>query len=216
MKEYVELGISDAVVKELLVPWIGKQIHFSDSGKMKYGWYGRVQEWLSEDILLLATQLYYDGVKMSQFGPGLQLQIYEDHKLSKKLGLASVKRRWFEAATKDSWKRVGELNWQNSTIVHMDREFSSSEKGLLGLGITPLQMEDKWFCYFEEDKIYYYRSWTGIPFFQAQFMPISENRWRISEALVQKDWDLDDGQKKKALISRIESHLHWIKRIVEG
>ncbi|NRB46908.1 MAG: hypothetical protein HRU41_04495 [Saprospiraceae bacterium] len=215
MKEYVELTISDSSAKERINPLVGKQIHFSDTGKMKYGWSGKVQKWLSENILLLETQLYYDGIKMSQFGPGLQLGLYEDYKLSKKIGSVSVERRWYQAANKDSWKREGELSEDNSTSLVVELEFSNEEKSLLALGITPLQMEDKWFCYMEADRIYYYRSWTGIPWFQAKFSSITRDRWRIVEALAKKDWDLDIEQKKKALVARIESHLRWIKRIVK-
>ena len=215
MKEYVELRVADTRLQNRINSLMGKQIHFSDTGKMKYGWYARVREWIGEDLLLLSAQLYYDGIKMSQFGPGLGLELYEDHKLSKRLGTARVHRRWYEAATKDSWKREGELSKEDSTSVQIEMEFSAAEKSWLELGMTPLQMEDKWFCYAEENRLHYYRSWTGIPWFQVQLSPISGDRWRIGEALVKADWDLTSEQKKKALVAQIESHLRWIKRIIK-
>ena len=215
MKEYVELRVADTRVLNRINSLIGKQIHFSDTGKMKYGWYGRVEQWIDENILLLRTQLYYDGIKQSQFGPGLQVELYEDYKLSNRIGPASVRSRRYEPATKESWKREGVLSKENSTSVPIEMEFSVAEKSWLELGITPLQMEDKWFCYAEENWLHYYRSWTGIPWFRVQLSSISEGRWRIGEALVKADWDLTAEQKKNALVAQIESHLRWIKRIIK-
>ncbi|NET33233.1 MAG: hypothetical protein F6K19_14635 [Cyanothece sp. SIO1E1] len=215
MKEYVELRVADTSELNRINSLIGKQIHFSDTKKMKYGWYGRVEQWIDENILLLRTQLYYDGIKQSQLGPGLQLELYEDYKLSNRIGPASVRSRRYEPATKDSWKSEGELSKENSTLVPIEMEFSDEEKSLLELGMTPLQMEDKWFCYAEENCLSYYRSWTGLPWFRIQLSSIAEGRWRVDEALVKADWDLNSEQKKNALVAQIESHLRWIKRIIK-
>lgn len=215
MKEYLELRVQDDGVRAQIDSLMGKQIHLSDTGKMKYGWYGRVEQWSDENILLLRTQLYYDGIKQSQLGPGLQVELYEDYKLSNRIGVASVRSRRYEPATRDSWKREGELSKENSTLVPIEMEFSDEEKSLLELGMTPLQMEDKWFCYAEENRLHYYRSWTGLPWFRIQLSSMAEGRWRVDEALVKADWDLTLEQKKNALVAQIESHLRWIKRIIK-
>lgn len=41
------------------------------------------------------------------------------------------------------------------------RRFDAKELERLTIGLLPQQMEDKWFIYFEEDWLYFHRSWTG-------------------------------------------------------
>lgn len=47
--------------------------------------------------------------------------------------------------------------------------FTPSEYLKIQKGVLPEQMEDKWFIYFEEDKLYFHRSWTGYCIYIAEF-----------------------------------------------
>ena len=42
------------------------------------------------------------------------------------------------------------------------RCFSSEEFKNLLEGFTPRDMDDKWFIFFENDHLYFHRSWTGV------------------------------------------------------
>ena len=69
-------------------------------------------------------------------------------------------------ATRDSWKTLPlpaelvNLCWTPSYTVE---EFGRMKKGVL-----PLEMEDKWFIFFEEPWLYFHRSWTGECIYAVQ------------------------------------------------
>jgi hypothetical protein len=39
------------------------------------------------------------------------------------------------------------------------------------LGSIPMEMEDKWFLHYADDKLYFLRSWTGLCVYVARFRP---------------------------------------------
>ena len=41
------------------------------------------------------------------------------------------------------------------SIQYLDAEMKQIEKGII-----PEEMEEKWFIYFEDDKLYFHRSWS--------------------------------------------------------
>lgn len=45
--------------------------------------------------------------------------------------------------------------------IPMNREFSAEEMRSIKLGFRPDSMDDRWFIYYEEDRLYLHRSWTG-------------------------------------------------------
>lgn len=54
----------------------------------------------------------------------------------------------------------------------LERAFTREEMQNLRYGHIPLEMEDKWFCYMEENTLHAYRSWSGICIF---ILEIDEN-----------------------------------------
>ncbi len=62
-------------------------------------------------------------------------------------------------AKKSDWK-TSDMPEKN-TVFTMKRIFSPEEKERLKYGIIPQEMEDKWFIYHENGKLYIHRSWTG-------------------------------------------------------
>ena len=54
-------------------------------------------------------------------------------------------------------------------VIAIDIGFSPDEYEMLQKGIIPQQMEDKWFIYFEDNKLYCHRSWTGFCIYIAEF-----------------------------------------------
>ena len=71
-----------------------------------------------------------------------------------------------ERAQKSSWKinPFGEVIQIPYTDV-----FSHAEYETLQLGLIPEVMEDKWFCYLENQTLFMHRSWTGEPAFKVHF-----------------------------------------------
>ena len=48
---------------------------------------------------------------------------------------------------------------------------SAKEYAQLSLGLIPEEMEDKWFIYLEDNKLYCHRSWTGLCAYIVEFTP---------------------------------------------
>ncbi len=67
-------------------------------------------------------------------------------------------------------------------ILSLDRLFSQAEIDLIKLGFAPREMQDKWFIYFENDVLYFHRSWTGYCIYQVALMGL-----RITQAIVNRN-----------------------------
>lgn len=72
-------------------------------------------------------------------------------------------------------QRVEKSYWKNKPLpllkntINIDRTFSKNEMNYLTLGFLPEEMEDKWFIYWEENKLYFHRSWTGTCIYIVTF-----------------------------------------------
>jgi hypothetical protein len=53
-------------------------------------------------------------------------------------------------------------------------------------GLIPEQMEDKWFVFFENDRLYFHRSWTGYCIFEVAFAA-TNNAFVIGAAEVNRE-----------------------------
>ena len=61
------------------------------------------------------------------------------------------------------------------------------------MALLPQQMEDKWFIYFEDDWLYFHRSWTGTCIYAVRLSAAGAGK-KVVEAWVNRD----PGQYKKA------------------
>lgn len=52
-----------------------------------------------------------------------------------------------------------------------DLTLTAKEYARLSLGLIPEEMEDKWFIYLEDNKLYCHRSWTGLCTYIVEFAP---------------------------------------------
>ncbi|MBA3871518.1 MAG: hypothetical protein H0X30_20425 [Anaerolineae bacterium] len=86
---------------------------------------------------------------------------------------ATVLRSWFEPALQTSWRNVSIPDNQKVELAYQ-RTFTDKEFTRIKLGEIPVTMEDKWFCYFENDCLYWHRSWTGVGVFEVTIVPISD------------------------------------------
>jgi hypothetical protein len=72
------------------------------------------------------------------------------------------------------------------STIRLGRTFSLKEMEHIGRGLVPEQMEDKWFIYWQEDTLYFHRSWTGVCIYTVQFT-VEGDKYRMIEADVNRD-----------------------------
>jgi len=61
---------------------------------------------------------------------------------------------------KSDWNNLKNMPVNTTTFV-MAHCYSSEEMELIKQGYKPTCMEQKWFIYFEDNKLYFHRSWSG-------------------------------------------------------
>lgn len=84
-------------------------------------------------------------------------------------------------ATRNSWKMRPMPKVRRRLTV--DRIFSPNEYQRLQVGRIPKVMEDKWFIFFEDEWLYFHRSWTGECVYELRLEP-SNAHYRIAEVWV--------------------------------
>lgn len=75
--------------------------------------------------------------------------------------------------------------WQNHPIdnpkkIDFSIHFTDKQFEKLRHGLIPQQMEDKWFIFYENDWLYFHRSWTGFGLYKAQLIK-EQNGYSIKE-----------------------------------
>lgn len=110
------------------------------------------------------------------------------------------------AAKKFDWK-TSDMPAQCTKFL-LKRKISEPEMETLKLGNIPQAMEDKWFWYFEDGKLYVHRSWTGFCIYILSFTPGSD----IIEVIANRDPQqykcTDDTEDAKNLNNLLD---WWIK-----
>ena len=110
-------------------------------------------------------------------------------------------KRQSRAARPTDWK-AEPLPSKRSTI-QLSRTFSLKEKERIGRGLVPEQMEEKWFIYWQDDTLYFHRSWTGFCIYVVRFANEGDD-YRIIEADVNRDpeqYDDTSDERDAAMIS---------------
>lgn len=170
--------------------------------------YGNLKS-IEDNILTASTQGHYENVSLGKVDKGTVVQL--------EIGRAEafidgiVLNRYFEKTTKKDWKVSQELTIENSGKEKCHLQLSQEEKEWLEYGFIPLQMEDKWFVYMENDEIHFLRSWTGIEFFSAQLIANQDN-WIIKTVRVAKEFS--GFNKANSFKDLIEWRLKWMRRIM--
>jgi len=98
----------------------------------------------------------------------------------------SERSNYRKKATRDSWK--AKALPQSVTTIQFTRIFSAKEYEQLSYGRMPVEMEDKWFIYLEQDHLYFHRSWTGYCIFRLRFER-DGHFYSVVEAMVNRDPD---------------------------
>jgi len=89
-----------------------------------------------------------------------------------------------------------------NVLISLDKIYSTKEMALIRNGVASEVMEDKWDIYFENDRLYFHRNWTGYCQYVVRF--VQEGKyWRMVDAVVNADPDeyqfIDDGVDAKRI-----------------
>ena len=143
-----------------------------------------IPEWIKKKAL---SYLPKDmGKVMRDFRKGVKMR-REEHKqlmaqsaiMLWKLGLGNMGRYFngenplpdkTKIATKDSWSTEPWPEENDITFMKTDIDVSEADMDILRRGHIPDAMEDHWFMYCDDKAICYYRSWTGMPAFEARYV----------------------------------------------
>lgn len=75
--------------------------------------------------------------------------------------------RTVSAATRADWKTQAMPEATVTRVV--DRRYAAAQAEAIRFGSIPWQMEDKWFIFYEDGKLFFHRSWTGLCVFVMHF-----------------------------------------------
>ena len=113
-----------------------------------------------------------------------------------------------EPAKKSDWQTTA-LPSDVSTIT-LNRRFSLQEFQRIQRGLVPKEMEDKWFIYWQDDALFFHRSWSGYCIFVVRFVSEGEG-YRMVSAELNRDPDqykqLDDRSDARLIDDLIDSLL---------
>ena len=104
--------------------------------------------------------------------------------------LSSVINKWLDAkkpigavAKKTDWKTA---DFSNPILIKAGFRFTETQYARLRHGLLPVEMEDKWFGYFDDGRICFHRSWTGAKIYDVKIIQ-TESDYTISEITVERD-----------------------------
>lgn len=85
-------------------------------------------------------------------------------------------------AIKNDWKNKP---MPKETIsIKLGKKVSKAEIKEIEKGFIPLEMEDKWFIFCEENMIYFHRSWSGDCIYIAEYKEITDNEFEIDKLII--------------------------------
>jgi hypothetical protein len=88
-----------------------------------------------------------------------------------------------EAAERASWK-TQPMPDARARLAYT-RAFDAAEHARLTRGIVPVQMEDKWFVFYEAPWLWFHRSWTGVAIYAVR-LRVEEPGSAVEEAWVNR------------------------------
>jgi hypothetical protein len=74
---------------------------------------------------------------------------------------------WMKIAEPTDWKADAMPELQ--TIIPLGILYNRKQLMLMKRGVIPREMEDKWFVYWENDELFFHRSWTGFCVYKVRF-----------------------------------------------
>ncbi len=90
------------------------------------------------------------------------------------------------AAVRSEWK-TEPLPERHVTFA-LDRTYTAQEMERIRAGLVPQEMEEKWFIFWEDETLYFHRSWTGFCVYVVRFAA-RDRSWAMVEADASRDPD---------------------------
>ena len=113
-----------------------------------------------------------------------------------------------DAATRRDWSDVTPIR-QPAPIPPPQMLLSGAEMQAIAMGYVPVDMNDKWFAFMEDDCLYLHRSWTGLGIYEVTFAA-KETGFMITSARVEcdpdaynRDSDLGERERLRDLIAHV-------------
>ncbi len=72
------------------------------------------------------------------------------------------------------------------SVIALSYKFEPQEMELIQRGLIPEDMGDKWFIYYQDDRLYLHRSWTGYCVYIVRFV-FEEDRFHMIEAVLNRE-----------------------------
>jgi ADP-ribosylglycohydrolase len=110
-----------------------------------------------------------------------------------------------EIATKKSWKNIP---IDKPKKIEIDLFLTNKQFSKLKNGLIPQEMEDKWFIYYENEWLYFHRSWTGYGIYKAKLDKVTDG-YIIRELWVERNKEKYNNEDDNA---DIETFLFLIAR----
>jgi hypothetical protein len=91
-------------------------------------------------------------------------------------------------------KAVIKTDWKTNSLpikkitIQLNKTFTSEEIDIIQKGLIPQEMEDKWFIYWEDDTLFFHRSWTGNCMYIVHFL-FEKDSYIVISADVNRDPD---------------------------
>jgi hypothetical protein len=98
---------------------------------------------------------------------------------------------------------------QPEAIPPPERVWTSHEWDLIRRGHRSQDMDDKWHALVEDQRLYLYRSWTGMGVYEAEFAADASG-WRIIRAVVAGDHDSYRRGGDEYESALLEAVIEWI------
>lgn len=92
--------------------------------------------------------------------------------------------------------------------IAFQRTFTPEEFARIRRGCVPLEMEDKWFVFFEDNWLYFHRSWTGHCIFQLKLEEDTDGG-HVVEAWVGRDTSQYKSRGGKEDLKMLSDVLRW-------
>ncbi len=112
-----------------------------------------------------------------------------------------------EIATKDRWKAIP---MTKPKILGLEILLSEIQFKRLKLGLVPYQMEDKWFIYYENNHVFFHRSWTRFEIFRAKINSLDNGCYSINEFYVEQNEEIYNELHDQNNISNFKSQIEYL------
>ncbi|MGY3777431.1 hypothetical protein [Isobaculum melis] len=101
-----------------------------------------------------------------------------------------------KSVQKSAWK-VKEMS-NETRLIPINMRITEEEFHCLKLGVKPKDMDDRWFIYFENNQLYFHRSWTGSCIFIASITEKSPDDILITDVrITQNKQEFNVPEKKQ-------------------